>query len=108
MPSAIEQRDAALAKANVYRVTVGRKIREIGAMAKADAESVLADLIETADDPALLSGNVARYIAAIPGRGPAYVDQVLRTLEVRDARKRLRDLTERQRKILAAEIRRNR
>ena len=106
MNAKVEQRNAALVKANVYRIAVAEKRREIAAMDRIEAAFYLADLIETADDPGLLSGRITHYLTSIPGRGPTYSNRVLGELGVRVATKRLRDLTDRQRRILADEIRR--
>ena len=106
MTPAQEQRESALAKANRHRTAVAETRREIAAMDRVEATFYLADLIEFTDDTRLLSGRLNHYLTSIPGRGPNYSTRVLAELGVRVANKRLRDLTDRQRQILAAEIRR--
>lgn len=103
--NATKQRNRALAKANRHRLAVAEKRREIAAMDRIEAAFYLADLIETADDPELLSGRISHYLTAIPGRGPTYSTRVLADLGVKIAARRLRDLSPRQREILADEIR---
>lgn len=96
---------AALAIANRHRLAVAAKRREIAAKDFVEASVFLADLIEKTEDELLLSGRVDLYLRSLPRRGPRYVTKVLTEVGIRDSSRRLRDLTERQRLLLADLIR---
>jgi hypothetical protein len=96
---------AALEIANRHRLAVAEKRREIAGKDFVEAARFLADLIETTEDDLLLSGRVDLYLRSLPRRGPRYVTRVLSEVGVRDSTRKLRDLTERQRLLLADLIR---
>ena len=101
-----QQARDALAKANSFRFAVAAERRKIAAMNRAAAAGYLAELIETTGDPAIESAQIRRLLDALPRRGPQWVEKTFTHLGIKTATKRLRDLTQRQRKELADQVRR--
>lgn len=100
-----QQRLEALRVANHHRVVIAAKKKEIAGMDWRAAHRAAADLIETTDDPALLAGRVAQYLGAIPRRGPQFISQTFRVAGLIARDRRLRELTGRQREVIAAYLR---
>ena len=101
-----EQRFEALAIANRYRSAVAREREEIASLLRPEAVERLAELIETATDPALLSGRILHYLGAIPYRGVYYANRAISAAGITDPRARIRDLDENERAALAVQVRR--
>lgn len=97
----IVQRTEALNKANSYRLAVSVKKRELYELDFHAGRKALADLIENCDDPALLSGRLADYLRAPRRTGKEKSGRIMRDMGIRRADCRLRDLTTRQRQIIA-------
>jgi len=98
---ALTQSMEALNKANSYRSAVSAKKREIFEMDLHAGRAALADLIEHCDDPALLSGRLVDYLRAPRRTGKEKSGRIMRDMGIRRADCRLRDLTTRQRQIIA-------
>ena len=97
----VVQRDEARAKANAYRSAVSVKKREIFELDVHAGREALAQLIEECEDPALLSGRLVDYLRAPRRSGKEKSTRVMRDMGIRRADCRLRDLTTRQREIIA-------
>ena len=98
---AVTQRDQARAKANAYRSAVSVKKRELFELDFHSGREALAELIEHCEDPALLSGRLADYLRAPRRSGKQSSGRIMRDMGIRRADCRLRDLTTRQRQIIA-------
>ena len=96
---------AALRVANHHRFAIAAKRREIRAMDRHDAIEAVAALIEDTDDAVLLGMRVEYLLRSIPRVGSMKASRVLTILGTRDPTKKLRDLTDRQRRTLADAIR---
>lgn len=96
----------ALRKANAHRLAVALERQSIASLPYWEGRDALADLIESADDPAILSGRIVLYLRAVKRFGDAKSREFCRLIGVTAGDKRLRDLTDRQRKLFAAELRR--
>ncbi len=107
MNAIAEQRSDALQVANEYRLALADRRKEIAAMPYSDGRSALADLIEMTDCPKMLAGRVFYWLTAPHRAGTTKAFRVLAALEIRDANRRLRDLTDRQRSLLADAVRNN-
>lgn len=99
------QRDGALKVANRYRIAVSRECRRISRMPWQEGREEVAKLIETCEDEALLSGRLSKYLDAPRYVGRAKTAGLLAQLEIRRADKRIRDLTTRQREMIADAVR---
>ena len=97
----LEQLMSALAKANQHRFAVSRKKREIGALTQADGREAVAELFRTCEDEALLSGRVQEYLRSPAQVGATKSSRVMAGMGIRRADCRLRDLTMRQRNLIA-------
>ena len=95
----------ALAKANSYRFAVATERKKIAQMPADEAYDALAELIETCDDPALLSGRLTHWLTAPKFSGQTKANQAIACLNLKKADRRLRELTPRQRTELAAMVR---
>lgn len=95
----------ALARANHHRISVAQECRRIASMDRPDGVEAVARIIEDCEDEALLSGRLAKYLGAPFRIGPRKVTGLLAQLEIRRADKRLRDLTGRQREVIAESVR---
>jgi predicted DNA binding protein len=100
-----KQRDGALKVANRYRIAVARECERIAGLPWRDGREEVARLIEDCDDDALLSGRLAKYLNAPRYVGKAKAAGLMGQLEIRRADKRIRDLTGRQREVIAAAVR---
>ena len=101
---ALSQSMEALNKANSYRSAVSAKKREIFQMDIYTGREALADLIENCDEPALLSGRLVDYLRAPRRTGKEKSGRIMRDMGIRRADCRLRDLTTRQRQIIAQAV----
>ena len=97
----VVQRTEALHKANSYRSAVSVKKRELFQLDVHAGREALAQLIEECDDPALLSGRLVDYLRAPRRSGKEKSTRIMRDMGIRRADCRLRDLTTRQREIIA-------
>lgn len=97
----VEQAQAALDKANRHRLAVAAKRRELGELSFEDGRQALADLLLTCEDPAILSGRISWYLEAPVRTGPKASARVMRAMNIRRHDARVRDLTMRQREIMA-------
>lgn len=102
---AIEQRLDALAIANSYRSVVARERARIAALGTKAGALALAEIVETATDPALLSGRVLHYLGAVRYWGRFRSLRVARQAGIRDDGLRLRNLTREDRAALAEALR---
>lgn len=100
----IAQRNDALAKANRHRLAVAKKRREIHELDREAGLKALVDLLTTCEDPAILSGRLAWYLDAPKYAGPKKVAKIMRDMGIRRAECRVRDLTIRQREVIAAAV----
>lgn len=101
---AVSQSMEALAKANKHRFAVAAKRREIGQLDPQAARQAVIQLLLDCEDPAILSGRVAWYLEAPHRAGPGMVSRVMRDVGIRRHDCRVRDLTMRQRRVLADAI----
>lgn len=100
-----DQRVGALKLANRYRIAVARECERIARMDWREGREEVAKLIEECDDDALLSGRVAKYLNAPRYIGTAKVGKLMAKTDIRRNDKRLRDLTDRQRREIAQAVR---
>lgn len=101
----MEQRLDALALGNRYRSAVARERARIAALSTEAGCAALAEIIETATDPALLSGRVLHYLGAVRYWGQCRALRVARRGGLKDNGIRLRDLDDAERTALAAAVR---
>ncbi len=99
-----DQRARALTKANEIRVANGILKREIKALPRYDAMHLVADLLEDNVAPAN-SLPAQRLIWSIPRIGDARLRGVFYKAQVFNVDRRVKDLTDRQRRALAFELR---
>ena len=97
----VAQAQEALEKANRHRLAVAATRRELGRLGFEDGREALADLLLTCEDPAILSGRISWYLEAPIRTGPKAVSRVMRAMNIRRHDARVRDLTMRQREIMA-------
>ena len=101
---ALSQSMEALEKANRYRLAVAAKKRELGSLDFHAGRKALSEFILTCEDPALLSGRVTWYLEAPVKTGPQAAARVMRAMNIRRHDARLRDLTMRQREVIAEAV----
>ena len=100
-----EQRFDALTIANRYRSVVASERARIAALGTRHGCAALAKLIETSNDPALLSGRVFHYLRAIRYWGRVRALRVMKRAGLTEGGIRLRDLDNDQRAALSAVLR---
>jgi hypothetical protein len=99
------QHITALKRANHFRITVARECKRIATLPNGDGIEAVARIIEDCEDEALMSGRLSKYLGAPTGVGPKKVTRLMAQLEIRRADKKLRELTGRQREVIAEAIR---
>jgi hypothetical protein len=107
MTMTIDQRRVALVKGNAIRTANSRLLTGLRAMRDTDAMDALADLLETPDLADKPAGAVAifRLLRAIHRYGWEKSCSQLRRANVMSGDRRARDLTDRQRTAIAADLR---
>ena len=98
---AVSQSMEALKVANHYRLACYAERERLRALKPDENKRQLAELLVDADEPALLSGRVADYLMCGYRYGPRTVTRMLQKADIRRTGVRLRDLTPRQRAVLA-------
>ena len=101
---AVSQSLEALEKANEHRMAVSATKRRIASLSFHDGRTALAELFLTCQDDAVLAGRVQDYLRAPRRSGQEKSTRVMRDMGIRRADCRLRDLTTRQREIIADAI----
>ena len=97
----VAQQRKALVKANAHRLAVAHTKRDIAALSVDAGREAVADLIGTTQDPALLSGRLVGYLQAPRFSGQKAASRILRDMGIKRADCRVRDLTMRQRQLIA-------
>ena len=98
------QRFRALAKANEMRLEAAFIRRDLQAMSQAEGCRLVASLLVDAPD-VVLSMRIGHLLRAIRRFGDAKVGSFLHVADVRSCDRRVRDLTVRQRRVLAGALR---
>ena len=98
---ALSQSLAALERANHNRLAAYTERARIRALAGDESKRELARLLVDADDPGVLCGKVADYLMCAERIGVSNATRLMGKADIRRADARLRDLTERQRAVLA-------
>lgn len=101
------QRQAALRLANEVRVAISMHRREIRDLGSDYGRLYVADLLDGTDDGIgwLEACGIAHLLRAIPKVGDKKAGYLLRRIDVRSGQRRVRDLTNRQRCLLAEALR---
>ena len=98
---AVSQSMEALKIANHYRLACYAERERLKALEPDENKRELAALLVDTHEPALLSGRVADYLMCGHRYGPSTVTRILKRADIRRTGVRLRDLTPRQRAVLA-------
>lgn len=97
----VTQAREALEKANTHRLAVAYAKRDIAALDVTAGREAVADLFATCQDPGVLAGRVQDYLRAPKRTGSEKSTRVMRDMGIKRADCRVRDLTMRQRQLIA-------